>query len=282
MNEFLEKLTKIAEENNIPTYHISVATKDGIETSRLVRGNPCQNSYSVAKFFCVTAIGMLYDDGKITPEATIGEIFADELAEYGIDPAGWNKVKLHDVMRHRIGYEHGFLDIDVEDITKYPTDDFLKLALSAPLVYEPGEKSVYSDAAFYLVSRVVTKVSGEMLDDFLWPRLFSKIGCREVAFSNCPHGYPMGATGIYIRTSDMVKLGRIYLDKGMYNGQRIISEEWIKMVIENHYELNPCGSGYAKGGMCGQKLYVNFDKDIAVAWHSYSPHGETGPLNDLL
>ena len=36
MNEFLEKLTKIAEENNIPTYHISVATKDGIETSRLV------------------------------------------------------------------------------------------------------------------------------------------------------------------------------------------------------------------------------------------------------
>jgi hypothetical protein len=34
--------------------------------------------------------------------------------------------------------------------------------------------------------------------------------------------------------------------------------------------------------MCGQKLYVNFEKDIAVAWHSYSTHGETGPLNDLL
>ena len=85
MNEFLEQLTKVAEENNIPAYHISVATKDGIETSRFVRANPCQNSYSVAKFFCVTAIGMLYDEGKITPEATIGEIFADELKEYGID-----------------------------------------------------------------------------------------------------------------------------------------------------------------------------------------------------
>ena len=282
MNNMLEQMTKLAESHNMPTYHISVATKDGIETSRIRRGNPCQNSYSVAKFFCVTAIGMLYDDGKITPEATIGEIFADELAQYGIDPAGWNKVKLHDVMRHRIGYAHGFLDIDVEDITKYETDDFLKKALSEPLVYEPGEKSVYSDAAFYLVSRVVTKVSGEKLDDFLWPRLFSKIGCREVAFSKCPHGYPMGATGIYIRTSDMVKLGRIYLDGGCYYGERIISEEWVKMVLENAYELTKCGGGYSKGGMCGQKLYINFDKDIAIAWHGYDTQGIQGPLYELL
>lgn len=282
MNNMLEQMTKLAQTHNMPTYYISVATKDGIETSRIQRGNPCQNSYSVAKFFCVTAIGMLYDDGKITPEATIGEIFADELAEYGIDPAGWNKVKLHDVMRHRIGYEHGFLDIDCEDINEYETDDFLKKALSAPLVYEPGEKSVYSDAAFYLVSRVVTKISGEKLDDFLWPRLFSKIGCREVAFSKCPHGYPMGATGIYIRTADMVKLGRAYLDGGCYNGQRIVSEEWVKMVLENSYELTKCGGGYSKGGMCGQKLYINFDKNIAIAWHGYDTQGIQGPLYELL
>ena len=55
MNEFLEKLVTTAIENNIPAYHISVATKDGVETERLVHGNPCQNSYSVAKrkIFCV-------------------------------------------------------------------------------------------------------------------------------------------------------------------------------------------------------------------------------------
>ena len=282
MNSTLERLVEIAKNEEIPVYTIAVSTKDGIENATINPGNPCQNSYSVAKFFAVTAVGMLYDDGKLTPEDNLADIFAEEFKEYGIDSTPWKKVTLHHLMRHRAGFEHGFLDIDVEDCTKYETQDFLKKALSEPLVYEPGEKSVYTDAAFYLVSRVVAKVGGIPLDKLLIDRLFNKIDCREVAFSKCPAGHFMGATGLYIRSRDMVKLGRIYLDGGCYNGQRIISEEWIKMVIENNYELNRCGSGYAKGGMRGQKLYVNFDKDIAIAWHAYDNHGKTGAFNEVL
>ena len=89
MNKLLERLDNIAKENGINTYRITVSTADGDETLKRLPGNPCQNCYSVAKFFCVTAIGMLYDEGKITPEATIGEIFADELKEYGIDIYEW-------------------------------------------------------------------------------------------------------------------------------------------------------------------------------------------------
>ena len=282
MNPTLERLVEIAKNEELPVYSIAVSTKDGIENAAINPGNPCQDSYSVAKFFCVTAIGMLYDDGKLTPEDNLADIFAEEFAEYGIDSTPWKKVTLHHLMRHRAGFEHGFLDIDVEDCTKYGTQDFLKKALSEPLVYEPGEKSVYTDAAYYLVSRVVAKISGIGLDDFLIERLFNKIDCREVAFSKCPHGHFLGATGLYIRSRDMVKLGRAYLDGGCYNGQRIVSEEWIKMVIENHYELNPCGSGYAKGGMRGQKLYVNFEKDIAIAWHAYDNKGRMGAFNEVL
>ncbi len=282
MNDLLEKLDNIAKENGINTYRMSVSTADGYETIKRLPGNPCQNCYSVAKFFCVTAIGMLFDEGKLTPATTISEIFADELAAYGIPAEKWANITLDNVMRHEIGFGKGFLDIDTEDITKYPTDDFLFMTLDRELVYAPGEQRVYSDAAYYLISRVVTKISGERLDDFLMDRLFSKIDCREVAWSKCPRKYPVGATGLYIRSDDMVKLGRIYLDGGVWKGERIVSEEWIKIVLERGYELRKFGKGFSKGGMRGQRLYVNFDDNIAVAWHSFDPEGKNKLLSEIL
>ena len=278
----LEALVKVAEDEDLPVYRISVYDSEGLKTETVNASNPCQNCYSVAKLYCVTAIGMLYDEGKIKTSDTIGSIFADELEAYGIDPTKWNKVTIHDVMRHRAGFEHGLLDIDAEDSTKWGSQDYLKLVLSEPLVYEPGEKSVYTDAAFYLISRVVTKISGEKLDDFLAARLFKYTECREFAFSKCPEGYPIGATGLYIRSADVAKLGHIYLNGGKYGDVQIISQEWIDTVIENGYELHSSGDGYSKGGMRGQNIYINFEKNIAVAWHSYDPNGETGVLSDTL
>ena len=278
----LQTLVKAAEKNGLPVYRISVYDANGLQTETVNASNPCQNCYSVTKLYCVTAIGMLFDEGKIKTSDTIGSIFAEELAEYGIDPTAWNKVTIHDVLRHRAGFEHGFLDIDVEDSTKFSSQDFLKIVLSEPLVYEPGEKSVYTDAAFYLISRVVTKISGEKLDDFLAKRLFNLTDCREFAFATCPQGYPIGATGLYIRSADVAKLGHIYLNGGKYGEHQIISQEWIDKVIDNGYELHRSGAGYSKGGMRGQNIYINFDKGVAVAWHSYDPGDENGPLSDAL
>jgi hypothetical protein len=278
----LNALADASKNGDLPTLSIAVSTTEDLKSTTIKGGNPCQNCYSVTKAYCVTAIGMLFDEGKIKVTDTIGSIFAEELAEYGIDPTAWNKVTIHDVMRHRAGFEHGLLDIDAEDSTKWDSQDYLKLVLSEPLVYEPGEKRVYTDAAFYLISRVVTKISGEMLDEFLAARLFNLTECREFAFSTCPEGYPIGATGLYIRSADVAKLGYIYLNGGTYGDTRIISQEWVETVIKNGYELGSSGDGYAKGGMRGQYLYINFDKKVVVAWHSYDPDDLNGPLHDTL
>lgn len=80
----------------------------------------------------------------------------------------------------------------------------------------------------------------------------------------------------------MVKLGRIFLDGGVWKGERIVSEEWIKIVLERGYELRKFGKGFSKGGMRGQRLYVNYDENIAVAWHSFDPEGKHKALSDIL
>ncbi len=283
MHKILEKLDAAARENGVNCYRITVSTEEGFETLKRIPANPCQDCYSVAKFYGVIAIGMLYDEGKLTINDTVADIFADELAEYGIPAEKWAKVTLDHVMRHEIGFgDKGFLDIDVYDVNEYPYEDLLRVLLEHELVYEPGTTRIYTDAAYYLISRVVTKISGEKLDDFLIKRLFNKTGCREIAWSRCPQNYPMGATGLYVRTDDMAKLGRIVLDGGVWKGERIISEEWIKIFLEREYELRKFGRGFSKGGMRGQRLYVNFDENFAVAWHSFDKSDNLKPLNDLL
>ena len=118
------------------------------------------------------------------------------------------------MIRHRIGVTEDFLDIDNYDMTQFGSEDFLKLAFERPVPARPGVDYQYSDGAYYLLSRVVTELSGEKLDDFLRPRLLMPLHVREAAFSKCPMGYPIGATGMYVRTEDMAKLGEVYQNGG--------------------------------------------------------------------
>ncbi len=283
MKELLEQINTAATENGINMYRVSVWDDEGIETVRRIPANPCQDCYSVAKFYCVTAVGMLVDAGKLKISDTIGDIFAEEIERYGIPAEKWANITLDNVMRHEIGFgDKGFLDIDVYDVNDYPYSDLLRVLLEHELVYAPGTERIYTDAAYYLVSRVVSKISGEKLDDFLIDRLFNKTGCREIAWSRCPEHYPLGATGLYIRCEDMAKLGRIYLDGGVWQGERIISEEWIKTVLERQYELRSFGRGFSKGGMRGQRLYVNFDERFVVAWHAFESNDKIKIINDML
>ena len=93
---------------------------------------------------------------------------------------------------------------------------------------------------------------------------------KEYSWSVCPKGYSIGATGLYLRTEDMVKLGILYLNKGMWKETRVLSEEWVNMVISNEYEFSSLGNGwYGKGGMRGQLLMFNMEKGKASACHSY-------------
>lgn len=280
-SELLTTLTNAAKSKNMPVLSISVGTTNGINSTTIKGGNPCQNCYSVTKVYCVTAIGILFDQGKIKVTDTIGDIFASEISSYGVSADKWADITIHDVMRHRAGFtQGGFLDIDSQDATKWGSQDYLELVLKADLTGNKDYK--YTDGAFYLISRVVSKISGKNLDEFLAEHLFNKTNCREYAFASCPQGYPIGATGLYIRSEDVAKLGRIYLDGGMYNGKRIISKTWVDLVLENGYELGRSGTGYAKGGMRGQNLYINFEKNVSVAWHAYTDHDLGSTLSNYM
>ena len=243
--------------------------------------NPCNDTYSVSKAYTMTAIGLCYDRGLVKPAAKITDLFADSIPT-DIDPT-WHKVTVDDVLRHRMGIEKGFLDIDVEDINDYPTRDFLSIIFNTKLTVEPGEHYCYSDAAYYLLSRVVTRVSGEAMDDMLMRDIFLPTGCREAAWSKCPQGYAMGATGLYTRSIDIARLGQIYAHGGMWGDRRILSEEWVKLAMERSYSLNLRSNGaYTKGGMRGQMFYFNPETGRSVGWLAFEREKRSDLIVKLL
>lgn len=267
-------------------YWITVIENEKSSTLCVTNASKTNDCYSISKIFTVTALGMLFDHGNLDTDEKIVDIFKDELPD-GMD-IKWNDVTVHQVMCHKWGIEKGFLDIDVEDINTYRDrfgirNDFLKIILSCPLPMTPGGKEVYSDAAYYLLSRVVAKKSGENLYDFLRKRLFNPLNFEETAWSCCPMGYSMGATGLFIRTGDIAKLGQLYMNKGMYKGQRILSETWCNLVLERGYELRKCNqTGYCKGGMYGQILYIDSSRNLSVAWQGYDKEGASAKMTDFL
>ena len=276
MSSYLKEAEKLIREKGYNVYRITEICDDESETVKLQYANPCQNIYSIAKVFSTTAAMMLVDRGMLSTCERVCDIFEDE-QPCRIDEK-WYDVTVHHLLKHRAGFSSGQLDIDCLDSTKFGCNYFLKLLFTTPLISAPGERSTYSDAAFYMISRVVSKKLGEPMDNFLWRELFTPCGFREAAWSKCPLGYPMGATGLYVRTDDVAKLGQIYLSGGVYNGKRILSEKAVSTVLENGYELALHGSYYAKGGMRGSMLQVIPEKNRVVAWTAC----DNSDMHDLL
>ena len=267
MSDFLSAFQKeILDREGANVFFIAEYGEDGIQTKSLCTTNPCQNIYSIAKAFVVTAIGLLVDREQLSTDEIVTDLLADELpATY--HPI-WNKTDVEMLLLHKVGLEKGFLDIDCRDASSFG-EDYLSFVLNAPIREDfDGTQSTYTDAAYYLLSRIVEKRAGVPLDDFLWRHLFAPMKFREAAWSHCPMGHAMGATGLYLRIEDLIKLGALYLNRGVYEGERILSEEWVDTVFSKGYELKqqPDGKAYSKGGMRGQRLMILPHSHRAVAW----------------
>lgn len=280
-NDLADGLAAIARQDENSIYSISVI-KDGVTDTRYFeRSTRCHNCYSVAKLFTVTAIGILQDRGLLTTDDRVCSILGNQFPQ-DFDPK-WKDVRIRDVLTHRIGFENGFLDIDTENMRSWASEDFLGLVLSHPLKYEPGTEFTYSDAAFYLASRIFTAKSGEALDDFLIREIANPLEFAEFAFSKCPEGYPMGATGLYISTEDMAKLGKLYVQKGNWEGKQILSEQFVEQAFRDRFELyriEGSEDAFCKGGMNGQYLYMNRKTGTVCAIHTFL--GNIEKLKDFL
>ena len=175
--------------------------------------------YSLSKSFCSTAIGILCDEGKLSVEDRIADLFPDKLPDVVSENLG--KMRVKHVLSMNTGHPSCVMNRMVR------SDDAARAFLAQEVVYEPGTHFAYNTGATCLLSCIVERISGMKLVDFLTWKLFLPLGITDVRWSRVPDGTNEGGCGIHICSDDIVKLGLLYLNKGMWNGKRILSEEWV-------------------------------------------------------
>ncbi len=200
--------------------------------------------YSLSKSFTAAAIGLAVADGMLTVNDPVLQFFPDDApAHPGANlramrvrhllsmNTGHKEDTTQHVFRHRRrqnAIELNARPADGAGGNASPDDDnWPRAFLSLPVEYEPGTWFVYNTAATYMLSAIITRLTGQSLLDYLRPRLFDPLGIENPTWETDPRAVNLGGTGLHIKTEDIARFGQMYLQRGMWNGQRILAEEWI-------------------------------------------------------
>ncbi|MFD2934327.1 serine hydrolase domain-containing protein [Spirosoma flavum] len=177
--------------------------------------------YSLSKSFTSSAVGMAVAEKRLTVEDKVVSFFPKDV------PATISKnlaaMRVKDLLTMSTGH-----DKDTTPALRGGADtNWIKSFLAQPVEHEPGTFFVYNSGATYMLSAIVQKLVGQPIIEYLKPRLFGPLGIEGEDWEVDPNGINTGGWGLRLRTEDIAKFGQLYLQKGIWNGKRLISEAWI-------------------------------------------------------
>lgn len=207
--------------------------------------------YSLSKSFTSLAVGMCIDDGKLKVTDKLCDIFPDKMPVEMSDAI--KKMTLHDLLSMQSGHTACVLS------SMRWADDSVRAFFEQPIAYEPGTTFAYSTAATCVCAAAVERVTGKKLVDFLNERFFSKVDIDYPVWRECRDGQTLGGTGLELSNESVAKLGILLKNKGVYNGLRIVSEEYINTASSAHAD-NSCNGTPDWTAGYGYQLWRN-DRD---------------------
>lgn len=189
---------------------------------------------SVSKTFTATAIGFAVQEKLITVDDVLIDYFPDYLpAEVS---ENLKAVKIKDLLTMSVGHDKDPTSAFFEQKVSVEWERFF---LATPVVHKPGTRFVYNSIATYMLSAIIQKVTGQTVEEYLYPRLFRPLGIVGTKWGKSPSGVNFGGWGLYIKTEDMAKMGQFMLQKGMWNGKQLLSEAWFDEATTAHIQQPP-------------------------------------------
>ena len=127
----------------------------------------------------------------------------------------------------------GCTDIDYP-LRRPEEPDWVKSFFATPIGVNPGTRYRYDSCATHMLAAIVEKKTGKKTMDFLDERLFRPLGFGTIYSHTSPTGVACGGWGMYARTPDLAKFGQLYLQEGLWNGERILSRDWVRLATAKH------------------------------------------------
>ena len=210
----------------------------------------------------------MLDGAKISPQTKLYEVMAP-LGPFGNPDPRKDRITLAHVMTHTTGLA---CDDNAEspspggeDVmqTQRAQPNWWKFTLDLPIVHEPGARYAYCSGGISLTGGALTMATGEWL-----PALFDRTIAKPLQFGSyywnvMPTGEGYLGGGAFVRTRDFLKVGQAYLDGGVWNGRRIVTEAWVKDSIAAQARISPETTGVSGDAFANDY----YDEDEGYAWH---------------
>jgi len=188
--------------------------------------------HSATKSVTASAIGMALDEGRFKLQDKVVSFFPEYLPAAVDDKLA--AMTVEDLLTMRAGHAAETSGALWRGIDTSWTAEFFKI----PVVHQPGTTYMYTSAASYMLSAILTRVTGVTLHDYLKPRFFAPLGITGEHWDIGPDNINPGGNGLTLKTVDLLKLGVLHAQGGLWQGRRILSEAWINQATRPHGEGN--------------------------------------------
>jgi len=260
--------------------------------------------HSVTKSVTSALIGIALDKGYLrSVDQKLFDFFPEHITD-DLDPR-----KKEISIKHLLTMSTGFKWNDWGPEMRFwcTSPNWAKFTVALPQEKNPGDAFNYNSATSHLLSIIVSKSTKTSTLDFAKQNLFEPLGIQSAYWHQDPQGYYIGGFGLGLSARDLAKIGFLYLNNGYWNGQPIVSEDWVRESTDQQIQANrhPVYGSFGYGyqwwvkevdgcssfrawGRRGQFIVVvpELDLVIAVTSNPAQPHPPTSihysPLFDLV
>jgi CubicO group peptidase (beta-lactamase class C family) len=212
------------------------------------------NLASVTKSVITTLIGIAADQGKLDLDQTMVSFFPDRTI------ANLDERKAHITVRHLAtmtnGMQSGCMADDAGTIAAMRAKpDWVQAALDRPMVVEPGTRFCYDSPGMHILSAILQESTGMTAMEFAQQNLLAPLGIQDAIWDVDPQGYNQGGGDLHLTPESMAKIGYLWLHQGNWNGQQIVSRNWVLDSVRRHSTRVDHDSGYGYGWWINRFYY---------------------------
>jgi len=203
---------------------------------------------SVTKSVTSALIGIAIDRGEISGvDVMVHDYFPEKqpIENWTTDKAN---ITLENWLNMRSGYDWdewnvNYLNSENLNAQMNNAADPIQFLLDRPMASEPGSTFAYSTGISYGIGRILQIASGQTVADYLNEHLLQPLQINAFDYWSLDGQLHTGSA-LYLTTRDMLKFGQLFLDDGIWNGTRVISEEWVNQSTQQRVNFNNGGYGY--------------------------------------
>lgn len=189
--------------------------------------------HSISKSFIGMAVGLALSEKRLSSELPLGACFGRG--------APGSAITLRDLLTMSSGHGCDVLSLEKRTALANAGTDWVEFYMRQPLCHAPGSRFYYSSGDTFMISALLQELLGCTVAEYLTPRLFEPLGIHSVRWDLSPCGRTLGCSGFYLTTSELAAFGALLLQKGLWQGQRLIPEQWIEASMRKQIETGTDG-----------------------------------------